>query len=61
MINIMRLMTQCVNGGAGGGKVDGGRARKVTQKIVKNGQSLTFHHVKKLGPTGFIFHTHCNE
>ena len=30
-------------------------------EIVINGQSLKCHHVKSLSPTGFIFHTHCND
>ena len=60
----MRFMTQYVrrvNGGAGGGRDGGGRAHRLTHKIVKNGQSLRCHCVKSLSPTGLIFHTHCNE
>ena len=60
----MRLMTQYVrwvNGGAGGGRAGGGRAHRLTHKIVKNGQSLKCQYVKTLSPTGFIFYTHCNE
>ena len=60
----MRLMTQYVrwvNGGAGGGRAGGGRAHRYTHKVVKNAQSLKCHHVKRISPTGFIFHTHSNE
>ena len=55
----MRLMThyvRLVNGGAGGG-----RAHRVKHKIMKNGQSLKCHHVKRISPKGFIFRTHCND
>ena len=45
-----------VNGGAGGG-----RAHRVTYKIVKNEQSLNGHQVKRIHSTGFIFRTHCND
>ena len=50
-----------VNGGASGGRAGGGRAHRVTHKIVKNVQSSMCHHVKRISSTGFIFHTHCNE
>ena len=33
--------------GAGGGRAGGGRAHRVTHKIVKNEPSLKCHHVKK--------------
>ena len=52
----MRLMTQYirwVNRVAGGG-----RAHRVTHKIVKNGQSLKYHHRKRVSPTGIIFNTY---
>ena len=39
----------------------GGKAHILTHKIVKNGQSLKCHHVKRLSPTGVKFNTHCNE
>ena len=49
---------RCVNGGAGGGRAGGGRAHGITHKIMKNRASLKCHHVKRISPTGFIFHTH---
>ena len=55
----MRFMTQYVRWV--NGRDGGGRAHGLTHKLVKNGQSLKCHHVKRLSPTRFIFHTHCNE
>ena len=52
MIEYVRL----VNGGDGKG-----RPHRVTHQIVKNVQSLTCHYIKRISPTGFIFHTHCNK
>ena len=57
----MHQNVKCGRGGAGGCDAGGCDAHRLTHKIVKNGQSLKCHHVKRFSPTGFIFHTYCNE
>ena len=40
------------------GEEPGGRAHRVTHKIVKSDLSLKCHHAKSICPMGFIFHTY---